>query len=55
MTVVKAQLGTFVGARSGDKGGNANVGLWVIDPVESAAVALAHDGGQPQPSQNKRH
>ena len=22
-------LGTFVGARSGDKGGNANVGLWV--------------------------
>jgi hypothetical protein len=38
-------LGTFVGARSGDKGGNANVGLWVVDPVEPAAVALAH--GQP--------
>ncbi|MGD9955768.1 MAG: acyclic terpene utilization AtuA family protein, partial [Candidatus Nanopelagicales bacterium] len=26
---VRAALGTFVGARSGDKGGNANVGLWV--------------------------
>ena len=24
-------LGTIVGARSGDKGGNANVGLWVTD------------------------
>ncbi len=24
-----APLGTFVGARSGDKGGNANVGLWI--------------------------
>lgn len=35
-------LGTFVGARSGDKGGNGNVGLWVVDPVESAAVRLAH-------------
>lgn len=46
MTAVKAQLGTFIGARSGDKGGNANVGLWVIDPVESAAVALAHGGDQ---------
>ena len=39
---MRAVLGTFVGARSGDKGGNANVGLWVIDPVESAAVDLAH-------------
>jgi len=36
-------LGTFIGARSGDKGGNANVGLWVVDPVEPAAVALAHE------------
>jgi hypothetical protein len=26
-----APLGTLVGARSGDKGGNANVGLWVRD------------------------
>jgi hypothetical protein len=35
-------LGTFVGARSGDKGGTANIGAWVVDPVEAAAVALAH-------------
>jgi hypothetical protein len=34
-------LGTFVGARSGDKGGAANVGAWVLDPTEPAAVALA--------------
>ena len=27
--VTHAPLGTFVGARSGDKGGDANVGLWV--------------------------
>lgn len=40
-------LGTFVGARSGDKGGNANVGLWVVDPVEPEAVALAHGTGDP--------
>ena len=38
----RAPLGTFVGARSGDKGGAANIGLWVVDPVEAAAVALAH-------------
>ena len=25
-------LGTICGARSGDKGGNANVGLWVRTP-----------------------
>lgn len=37
-------LGTFVGARSGDKGGNANVGVWVVDPAESAAVTLAQGG-----------
>ena len=37
-------LGTFVGARSGDKGGTANIGVWVIDPVEADAVALAHGG-----------
>jgi hypothetical protein len=41
-TTVRGPLGTFVGARSGDKGGNANVGVWVIDPAEAAAVALAH-------------
>lgn len=40
----RVPLGTFVGARSGDKGGNANVGLWVVDPVEPAAVALAGGG-----------
>jgi hypothetical protein len=27
--VLRAPLGTVVGARSGDKGGNANVGVWV--------------------------
>jgi hypothetical protein len=26
---VKAPLGTIVGARSGDKGGDANLGVWV--------------------------
>jgi hypothetical protein len=31
---VRAPLGTVVGARSGDKGGNANVGIWArTDPV----------------------
>ncbi|WP_211262562.1 acyclic terpene utilization AtuA family protein [Nitriliruptor alkaliphilus] len=29
----RAPLGTLVGARSGDKGGDANVGLWVRDPA----------------------
>ncbi|PYE12172.1 uncharacterized protein DUF1446 [Williamsia limnetica] len=28
----RAPLGELVGARSGDKGGNANVGVWVRDP-----------------------
>jgi hypothetical protein len=42
MTTMRMPLGTFVGARSGDKGGDANIGLWVVDPVEDAAVALAH-------------
>ncbi|HLI24028.1 MAG TPA: exopolyphosphatase, partial [Acidimicrobiales bacterium] len=27
----RVPLGTFVGARSGDKGGNANVGMWTDD------------------------
>lgn len=42
MTKPLRALGTFVGARSGDKGGNANVGLWVVDPREEAAVRLAN-------------
>jgi hypothetical protein len=29
----RVPLGAVVGARSGDKGGNANVGLWVRDPA----------------------
>jgi hypothetical protein len=29
-------LGSLVGARSGDKGGNANVGLWARDPAAFA-------------------
>ena len=33
----RAPLGTFVGARSGDKGGNANVGLWVRPSGDSRA------------------
>jgi hypothetical protein len=28
---VRLPLGTIIGARSGDKGGNANVGLWARD------------------------
>ena len=44
MTSQRRPLGTFVGARSGDKGGNANIGAWVVDPVEAAAVTLAHGG-----------
>ena len=35
-------LGATVGARSGDKGGNANIGVWVPDPIESVAIRLAH-------------
>lgn len=34
-------LGAIVGARSGDKGGNANIGVWVPDPAERSAVSLA--------------
>ncbi len=30
--VVRAPLGTLVGARSGDKGGNANLGVWAETP-----------------------
>ena len=32
-------LGTVVGARSGDKGGNANVGLWGTSPEAAAWLA----------------
>jgi hypothetical protein len=31
-TTRRAPLGLVCGARSGDKGGNANVGLWTPDP-----------------------
>lgn len=44
MSTARLPLGTFVGARSGDKGGDANVGAWIVDPVEAAAVSLAHGG-----------
>jgi hypothetical protein len=44
VTTARLPLGTFVGARSGDKGGDANVGAWVVDPVETPAVTLAHGG-----------
>jgi hypothetical protein len=35
----RAPLGTLAGARSGDKGGNANIGLWV--PSDSSYPWLA--------------
>jgi hypothetical protein len=31
--VTRAPLGRLCGARSGDKGGNANIGLWTRDPA----------------------
>jgi hypothetical protein len=34
--VVRLPLGTIAGARSGDKGGNANLGVWVRTPAEYA-------------------
>ena len=33
---VRVPLGLIAGARSGDKGGNANVGLWARDPAAFA-------------------
>jgi hypothetical protein len=48
MSTTRGPLGTFVGARSGDKGGAANIGAWVVDPGERAAVALAHDAIVPE-------
>ncbi len=38
---MRAPLGTFVHARSGDKGGDANLGLWVAHEV----VTLSTKGG----------
>ncbi|MCL2540924.1 MAG: DUF1446 domain-containing protein [Nocardioidaceae bacterium] len=34
----KMPLGTFVQARSGDKGGNANLGLWITNDVSAGAT-----------------
>ncbi|MGB7981579.1 MAG: acyclic terpene utilization AtuA family protein [Candidatus Nanopelagicales bacterium] len=36
-------LGAVVGARSGDKGGNANVGVWVPEPGVGPSAGLAQD------------
>jgi hypothetical protein len=36
---VRAPLGRAFGARSGDKGGNANVGVWARDPKGYAFLA----------------
>jgi hypothetical protein len=36
---MRAPLGTFVHARSGDKGGDANLGLWVAHDAHPAYVA----------------
>lgn len=42
---VRAPLGALVGARSGDKGGTANIGVWIPDPSEPEAVAMAAGEG----------
>ncbi|MFN8169281.1 MAG: acyclic terpene utilization AtuA family protein [Candidatus Nanopelagicales bacterium] len=39
----RAPLGTFVGARSGDKGGDANVGLWVRASGDAELDAARYD------------
>jgi hypothetical protein len=39
--VVRVPLGRLVGARSGDKGGNANLGVWVATPEQYAWLAAA--------------
>jgi len=44
-------LGAVIGARSGDKGGNANIGVWVPDPVERAAVRLTGQVDPPVPDE----
>ena len=38
MTTVRTELGRLVYARSGDKGGDANVGLWIPQGKPDAAV-----------------
>ncbi len=40
-STTRVPFGRVAGARSGDKGGSANVGLWIPDPAEPRAVALA--------------
>lgn len=43
---MRAPLGSFVHARSGDKGGDANLGLWVVhdgSPAHDARVAWLLD------------
>ena len=39
---VSIPLGWLIGARSGDKGGSANVGVWIPAGTEPEAVALAN-------------
>ena len=41
---MRAPLGTFVHARSGDKGGDANLGLWVAHDG-SPSLRRAHGAG----------
>ena len=43
-------LGTVIGARSGDKGGNANVGLWARSPAGFAWLARRAHRGAPPPA-----
>jgi hypothetical protein len=40
---VKGTLGTFVHARSGDKGGDANLGLWVAHVVSTGSTNEKYD------------
>ena len=40
----RAPLGTFVHARSGDKGGDANLGLWVATRRRRASTTPASPG-----------
>ena len=39
IATVRAPLGTVAGARSGDKGGNANIGVWVREDAGEAGYA----------------
>ena len=40
---MRAPLGTFVHARSGDKGGDANLGLWVAHEDSTSTGSGRHD------------